>query len=215
MREAADQGLPEALEQLGRYYHVGKFMQVDMRQAIIFLKEPRAAHQIEDLLRNALKRYPENFIAALYLGVFFEAQNKTEKPAVKPGETVGIWIPNRPEFAFLWYGAAQMGAIPVILNTRLKKSEFEYQIAQSESAVVFVPGLAERVFPQKQRQDPLLLDEQRAVADLLGRPTLPGAQIQLRMAELDEGTISQVWSIGAFAVPLSLDEMTAPRRGKQ
>lgn len=27
--------------------------------------------------------------------------------------------------------------------------------------VVFVPGLAERVFPQKQRQDPLLLDDQR------------------------------------------------------
>ena len=28
--------------------------------------------------------------------------------------------------------------------------------------VVFIPGLAERVFPQKQRQDPLLLDEHRA-----------------------------------------------------
>ena len=27
--------------------------------------------------------------------------------------------------------------------------------------VVFVPGLAERVLPQKQRQDPLLLDDQR------------------------------------------------------
>ena len=29
--------------------------------------------------------------------------------------------------------------------------------------VVFVPGLAERMFPQKRREDPLLLDEQRAV----------------------------------------------------
>ena len=29
--------------------------------------------------------------------------------------------------------------------------------------VVFVPGLAERIFPQKQRQDPLLLDEARRV----------------------------------------------------
>ena len=27
--------------------------------------------------------------------------------------------------------------------------------------VVFVPGLAERIFPQKQRQDPLLLDDHR------------------------------------------------------
>lgn len=39
MKLAADQGLPQALEQLGRYYHVGKFMQVDIDRAIIFLKE--------------------------------------------------------------------------------------------------------------------------------------------------------------------------------
>lgn len=39
MRQSADQGLPEALEQLGRYYHIGKFMQVDIDKAIIFLKE--------------------------------------------------------------------------------------------------------------------------------------------------------------------------------
>jgi TPR repeat protein len=38
MRNAADQALPEALEQLGRYYHTGKFMQVDVEKAIFFLK---------------------------------------------------------------------------------------------------------------------------------------------------------------------------------
>ncbi|MCP5370615.1 MAG: acyl--CoA ligase [Hyphomicrobiales bacterium] len=59
---------------------------------------------------------------------------------VRPGESVGIWTPNRPEFAWLWFGAAQMGAIPVILNTRLRRNEFEYQIAQSQSVVVCVPG---------------------------------------------------------------------------
>lgn len=59
---------------------------------------------------------------------------------VKPGETVGLWIPNRPEFAWVWFGAAQMGAMPVILNTRLRPAEAEYQIAQSESVVVVVPG---------------------------------------------------------------------------
>ena len=39
MKYSADQGLPQALEQLGRYYHVGKFMQVDMHKSIIYLKE--------------------------------------------------------------------------------------------------------------------------------------------------------------------------------
>ena len=43
--------------------------------------------------------------------------------------------------------------------------------------VVFVPGLAERIFPQKQRQDPLLLDDHRRLLnrtadDRLGMPVL-------------------------------------------
>lgn len=59
---------------------------------------------------------------------------------VKPGEKVGIWVPNRPEFAWCWLGAAQMGAVPVVMNTRLRRAEFEYQIAQSDSVVVVIPG---------------------------------------------------------------------------
>lgn len=53
MREAADQGLPEALEQLGRYYHVGKFMQPDIRQAIIFLKEAASLNNLKAQIRLA------------------------------------------------------------------------------------------------------------------------------------------------------------------
>lgn len=59
---------------------------------------------------------------------------------VKPGETIGIWVPNRPEFPSIWFGAAQMGVIPVIINTRLRQAEYEYQIRQSKSNVLFVPG---------------------------------------------------------------------------
>ena len=51
MNEAADQGLPEALEQLGRYYHVGKFMQPDLRQAIIFLREAAALNNLKAQIR--------------------------------------------------------------------------------------------------------------------------------------------------------------------
>ncbi|MDO6444757.1 tetratricopeptide repeat protein [Colwellia sp. 1_MG-2023] len=53
MRESADQGLPEALEQLGRYYHVGKFMQPDIRQAIIFLKEAASLDNLKAQIRLA------------------------------------------------------------------------------------------------------------------------------------------------------------------
>lgn len=39
MEQAASQGLPEALEQLGRYYHVGQLVQPDLRRAILYLRE--------------------------------------------------------------------------------------------------------------------------------------------------------------------------------
>ncbi|MGE0660226.1 MAG: class I adenylate-forming enzyme family protein [Reyranellaceae bacterium] len=57
-----------------------------------------------------------------------------------PGSTISIWLPNRPEY--LWYllGAAQMGLVPVILNTRLRLEEFAYQLGQSDSRAVIVPG---------------------------------------------------------------------------
>ena len=53
MKEAAEQGLPEALEQLGRYYHIGKFMQKDMREAIIFLKEAASLNNLKAQIRLA------------------------------------------------------------------------------------------------------------------------------------------------------------------
>jgi TPR repeat protein len=53
MKNAADQALPEALEQLGRYYHTGKFMQVDVAKAIFFLKEASAVNNLKAQLRLA------------------------------------------------------------------------------------------------------------------------------------------------------------------
>lgn len=53
MQASADQGLAEALEQLGRYYHLGKFVQVDINQAITFLKESAALNNLKAQLRLA------------------------------------------------------------------------------------------------------------------------------------------------------------------
>jgi fatty-acyl-CoA synthase len=56
------------------------------------------------------------------------------------GSKVAIWMPNRPEFMWYWFGAVQAGLVAVFLNTRLRRDEFVYQIAQSDSVVVIVPG---------------------------------------------------------------------------
>lgn len=53
MQSAADQGLPEALEQMGRYYHVGKFMQPDLDKAIVFLRAASASNNLKAQLRLA------------------------------------------------------------------------------------------------------------------------------------------------------------------
>ena len=50
------------------------------------------------------------------------------------------------------------------------------QVRGMRFAVVFVPGLAERVFPRKRRQDPLLLDDLRAALNASASGPLLGLQ---------------------------------------
>lgn len=42
MEHAAAQGMPEALEQMGRYYHLGRFVQQDHERALLYLREAAA-----------------------------------------------------------------------------------------------------------------------------------------------------------------------------
>ena len=53
MNLAADQGLSAGLEQLGRYYHQGKFMQVDMNKAIVYLKTAASLDNLKAQMRLA------------------------------------------------------------------------------------------------------------------------------------------------------------------
>jgi len=53
MHLAADQGLAEGLEQLGRYYHMGKFMQVDIDRAIVYLKTAASSNNLAAQMRLA------------------------------------------------------------------------------------------------------------------------------------------------------------------
>ncbi|MCP5370614.1 MAG: AMP-binding protein [Hyphomicrobiales bacterium] len=57
-----------------------------------------------------------------------------------PGDKVAILLPNRPEFLWYWLGASQMGLVAVMLNTRLRRDELAYQLAQSDSRAVVIPG---------------------------------------------------------------------------
>lgn len=58
MKRAAEQGMPEAIEQIGRYYHTGKLVQQDTARAIRYLREAaalgnlRAQKRFADILLN-------------------------------------------------------------------------------------------------------------------------------------------------------------------
>lgn len=51
MREAADQGLAAALEQMGRYYHTGRLVQVDLAKAIVYLREAASLGNLKAQIR--------------------------------------------------------------------------------------------------------------------------------------------------------------------
>lgn len=53
MLQAAEQGLPEGLEQVGRYYHIGRFVQKDINKAIIYLREASAVGSLNAKIRFA------------------------------------------------------------------------------------------------------------------------------------------------------------------
>jgi fatty-acyl-CoA synthase len=55
---------------------------------------------------------------------------------VAPGEKVALWLPNRPEWLFLLYAVAKIGAVLVPLNTRYRTADLGYALAQSNSTTL-------------------------------------------------------------------------------
>jgi len=53
---------------------------------------------------------------------------------VAHGEHVALWMVNRPEWLFLMYAVAKIGAVLVPLNTRYRTADVAYTVRQSESA---------------------------------------------------------------------------------
>ena len=55
---------------------------------------------------------------------------------VEPGERVAVWMVNRPEWLFLMFAIAKVGACIVPLNTRYRTDDMAYTLAQSRSSML-------------------------------------------------------------------------------
>jgi fatty-acyl-CoA synthase len=57
---------------------------------------------------------------------------------IKPGEHVGIWATNLPEWVLLQYGAASIGVVLVTINPAYRPFELRYTIEQSDVVALFL-----------------------------------------------------------------------------
>src|SRR5688500_10035627 len=90
--------------------------------------------------REALVFGPQRYTFAEVKRRVDEVSRRFAELGLRPGDRVALWLPNRPEFLWCWLGASQSGLVTVVLNTRLKLPEVRYQIAQSESVALVIPG---------------------------------------------------------------------------
>ncbi len=64
------------------------------------------------------------------------ARQLVEKFGVKPGDRVGLWLKNRPEFIPAFFGIVNAGAVVVPINNFLKPAEVIYVLADSGAEVL-------------------------------------------------------------------------------
>ena len=75
------------------------------------------------------------------------AGNMLKKLDVRQEERIGMLLLDTPEFAYCFFGAIKMGAVPIPINTLLKPHEYEYVLNDSRARVLIV---SEALLPQVQ-----------------------------------------------------------------
>ena len=55
---------------------------------------------------------------------------------LKKGDTVALYMENRPEFVGLWLGLSKIGVITALINTNLKSKQLIHSISVARSKVL-------------------------------------------------------------------------------
>ncbi|WCK55707.1 class I adenylate-forming enzyme family protein [Aneurinibacillus sp. Ricciae_BoGa-3] len=117
------------------------------RQLKVFANRPKT---IIEMLERAVTAFPdkEAFVSAEERVTYREFYGRVENVAgnlstiygVRKGDRVGLLVGNRIEFAVLVFACARIGAIAVILNTRLKAQELSFMLNHSGASVLLFEG---------------------------------------------------------------------------
>jgi len=101
---------------------------------------------LASILSTSARIYPDR--AAVRLGdavtTYTELDERSalvagllSRRGLRPGDRVGIMLPNIPDFAALYYGVLRAGGVVVPLNPMLKAREVAYYLSDSGAAVMF------------------------------------------------------------------------------
>ena len=100
------------------------------------------------LLERAAEQFPTAGVAfeddrqtyAELLGSATEYARRLRALGVQPGDKVGIFAGDRPEYLWALYGATRLGAVAVPVNGRFKVRELRHVITNAELKVLFCGG---------------------------------------------------------------------------
>ncbi len=119
---------------------------------------------------------------------------------VAPGDHVCLWLGNRPEYLFLFFAVAKIGAVLVPINTRFRTRDMAYIVGQSDATTLISAdraagtdylGMIEELIPDLRRRD----------AAALGAASLPA--------------LRRVLLLGEERVPGTLSWSDVSKRGEQ
>lgn len=105
-----------------------------------------------DTLVRAAARYPDrptlvfpgqSFTFAALLAAATRVARALHASGVRPGQHVGLLMPNSPELVEGLFGASLLGCVVVPLNTRFRSSELSYVIDHADLVAVLTTNTAE------------------------------------------------------------------------
>jgi fatty-acyl-CoA synthase len=98
-----------------------------------------------ELVNRATTRYgdKEFMVCAGQRWSFRQVREEIDRTArglmalgIQPGDKVALWLVNRPEWVFLQFALAKIGAVLVPINTQFRTSDLDYVIRQSDTSAL-------------------------------------------------------------------------------
>src|SRR4030081_3159487 len=107
---------------------------------------PKMSLNLAVILEESAKRNPDR-VAIIFddfkltyaqlNGAANQVANALVERGIKPGDRVGIMLPNVPQFPIIYFGILKAGGIVVPMNVLLKGREVAYYLSDSEASAFF------------------------------------------------------------------------------